>query len=558
MPNFPTGFDNNASLYLAVNNKRTTLTSAISASALTIPAVDTAGFPDSGFITINSTPDNPLTAEAIAYSSKNATNFFVSQRGADGTTATAHIAGAKIDLTIVAAHHNQLKDAIIQLEYFVGVTGSENFLRQDDNGNVSVGGALSVPGSSSFGSFSVNTFTANSGTITLLGGSNATFNQGRFATSLTVSGLPVLTSAPVPKAIIGDTFVSVVTGTTTINLSADAIISGNNQITISSGTNNVSISGRVPEAIVGGTNISVISGTNIITINNTAGVSEQKAIVGDAFISVVTGTNTINLTHDAIVSGNSQITIVSGTSTVGIFGRVPDAIVSGSPDLTVVSGTGRIIISDNNRALVGADGVTIASGTNIITITGFRNEFVTASGFLQSQIVANQAPINAIVGADGITVTSGTNTTVVQGFRPELITVSGNLQSQITALDTRVTVLENSTGDINKSFTTEIVDRAGGSRNINESFNNRSLVYYTKVSPVASGVTSYLIQFFTKDTFSFADRLEYEANASGIYVDNDLWTHHDSDLTSEMHLMITNTSLVDSAFVVQLKCEKFA
>lgn len=96
-----------------------------------------------------------------------------------------------------------------------------------------------------------------------------------------------------------------------------------------------------------------------------------------------------------------------------------------------------IFLSGGGNALVGSDGITVTSGSNITTIAGFRGEFVSASGSLQNQINSiNVDEIEpAIIGADGITVTSGINTTTVAGFRTEFVSASGSLQSQIDNLD---------------------------------------------------------------------------------------------------------------------------
>lgn len=41
------------------------------------------------------------------------------------------------------------------------------------------------------------------------------------------------------------------------------------------------------------------------------------------------------------------------------------------------------------KAIIGEDGITVTSGTNTVTLTGFRTEFVSASGYLQDQISDN-------------------------------------------------------------------------------------------------------------------------------------------------------------------------
>ncbi|MBD3260425.1 MAG: hypothetical protein GF334_01885 [Candidatus Altiarchaeales archaeon] len=317
MPNYPTSRDDDSSLYVAVNNKRTQLTSDITDSDLVIPVITTSGFPTSGFITILSNPDDITQAEAIEYNSITPTTFSATQRGAGDTPALSHDSGDNVDLTIVAAHHNELKDAIIALQDVVGVSGSENFPRFDAAGNII------VPG-------------------------NVTALSGTFSDSLTISGIPVS---------------------------------------------------------IGG-------------------------------------------------SGGSNIDDINGIS-------------SGS---VVIEGAG-----DVNTTTVG----------NTITVSGSQ-EFPSR----------------------------------------------GNL-----------------------TFTTSNVPSKGGSQEINQSFNNRSLVTKFKVVPNSSNVIS-TVEVFKRDTFS-ADVLEYKATTSGIYIDNVVWYHEDLDQTSELHLKITNNSLVDSTFNVELLSEVF-
>jgi hypothetical protein len=144
MPNYPVSLDDDVSLFLAVNNKRTTLTSSISDSDLTIPVVTTSGFPDTGFITILSNPDDITLAEAISYNSITPTQFNATVRGAGGTPNNNHNTQDNVDLTVMAEHHNEIKDAVIELEKFVGVSGSTNFVPKDAEGNVAITGTLTV------------------------------------------------------------------------------------------------------------------------------------------------------------------------------------------------------------------------------------------------------------------------------------------------------------------------------------------------------------------------------------------------------------------------------
>jgi hypothetical protein len=231
--NFPTSFDNNSSLYLVANNKRTRLTSSISSSDLTIPVVTTSGFPSTGFITILST-NTIVDSEAIKYTSTNATNFFATQRGAGGTTASPHFTGNNVDLNFVADHHNPLKDAIMQLEQFVGISGAENFLQMDDFGNVIVPRTLTVSGGSTF-SFATVTGTTSGrrGNFTTALRSPAVSGTTVFSETSNVSGNTVMQGnlTVTGTATLGTL---VVTGTATATGTSRFIgnMSVDNQITV--------------------------------------------------------------------------------------------------------------------------------------------------------------------------------------------------------------------------------------------------------------------------------------------------------------------------------------
>jgi len=107
------------------------------------------------------------------------------------------------------------------------------------------------------------------------------------------------------------------------------------------------------------------------------------------------------------------------------------------------------------------------------------------------------------------------------------------------------------------SFTTLTVAGSGGIRTNDEAFNNRSLIRKLTVTPAQPAVNSFVIEFFKSGSFS-AGKLEYKATASGTFVDNDVWFHEDEDQVSEVHLKLTNNSIADSTFTVELSAEEFS
>jgi len=104
---YPSAAGTDANLFIAVNNLATALNGALDISATTITVVSTTGFPTAGYITID--------AEAISYTGVTATTFTTCTRGADGTAAATHLTAAQVLHTVVAAHHNTLKDEIIAI-----------------------------------------------------------------------------------------------------------------------------------------------------------------------------------------------------------------------------------------------------------------------------------------------------------------------------------------------------------------------------------------------------------------------------------------------------------
>ncbi len=255
MVNFPQSFDDDDSLFLAVNNLRTQLIAPMTDSDTTATVVTTAGFPTTGYISIL-TGDDILETEAITYSGTTASTFLNLQRGADGTDPFEHFSGNNVDQTIVAQHHNELKDAIIILEEFVGVSGSENFVPKDQYGNVLISGAL----------------TLTTGTVTAGG--------GIFSDILTISGAPVLTSLSenfVPKDQYGNVVITGTTSTYGLSVEGCAPADFKSDVTVSGGVvvgrllpnppvTTTSISEDEPFALTADTGYENVTGIDPLTV----------------------------------------------------------------------------------------------------------------------------------------------------------------------------------------------------------------------------------------------------------------------------------------------------
>lgn len=108
------------------------------------------------------------------------------------------------------------------------------------------------------------------------------------------------------------------------------------------------------------------------------------------------------------------------------------------------------------------------------------------------------------------------------------------------------------------SFTSPNVASAGGIQQFSESnFNNRSLVRKLKVTPNGVDIIAFQVDFYRDSTFD-ENKLEYRATASGTFVDNDVWFHEDEENVGELHMKITNSSVNESTFTVELTAEVFA
>jgi hypothetical protein len=121
---YPNAIDSDTSLLKTTDRAETLITAAITDITLTIPVVSTSLFPDSGYLSIED--------EILYYSSKTATQFNVTLRGAQLTSAHTHPINSIIQLNVIAKHHNILKDVIIAIETELGtnVSGSYTNLGQ--------------------------------------------------------------------------------------------------------------------------------------------------------------------------------------------------------------------------------------------------------------------------------------------------------------------------------------------------------------------------------------------------------------------------------------------
>ena len=119
---FPEAIDDRETLYEATNNAKTTLKQTLSYNGKTVIVESTEGFPDKGQIRIGGAPEGDGSFELIAYEKKTANTFQELKRGFAGSRQNKWSARVSyVTNSVVAEHHNAIKDAVINIETNVGL-----------------------------------------------------------------------------------------------------------------------------------------------------------------------------------------------------------------------------------------------------------------------------------------------------------------------------------------------------------------------------------------------------------------------------------------------------
>src|SRR5579885_1766214 len=148
MSNYPNSMDGPSTLYspvdaFSIRPLETATTAQVLAGDTTIGVASTDGFAASyGILSIDD--------ELIVYTGKTATQFAGCQRGAFGTVAAQHTAGATVRANMVSASIKALQDAVVAVEQELGTASSRNYVRKD--GAVTMTGAKSFVDGAEFGS----------------------------------------------------------------------------------------------------------------------------------------------------------------------------------------------------------------------------------------------------------------------------------------------------------------------------------------------------------------------------------------------------------------------
>ncbi len=107
---FPAALATVANLQLAINNTKVALAVNAGIGDTTITVDDASPLQSSGYLTFDDDETNP---ETIYYTGKSGNDLTGVTRGADGTSAGVHTAGANLELRWNAAYHNLLVTELI-------------------------------------------------------------------------------------------------------------------------------------------------------------------------------------------------------------------------------------------------------------------------------------------------------------------------------------------------------------------------------------------------------------------------------------------------------------
>ncbi len=119
---FPEALDDKEILFEAANNAKTLLKQTLSYNGKTIIVESTAGFPDKGEIRIGGAPEGDGMFELVVYEKKTTNTFQELKRGFAGSRQNTWMAQQSwVTNSVVATHHNSIKDAVINMEVNAGL-----------------------------------------------------------------------------------------------------------------------------------------------------------------------------------------------------------------------------------------------------------------------------------------------------------------------------------------------------------------------------------------------------------------------------------------------------
>lgn len=117
---FPDAADSRHTLYEARNNAETRLTQTLTYTGKNVFVEDASDFPSSGLLRIGPPPGVPRPGEILYYQSRTNRSFTNLVRGLVGTRRNQWEKGSYATCSVMAEHHNAVKDAVFNLQTFLG------------------------------------------------------------------------------------------------------------------------------------------------------------------------------------------------------------------------------------------------------------------------------------------------------------------------------------------------------------------------------------------------------------------------------------------------------
>lgn len=525
MANYPGALSTNANLYIAVNSLQTTLAATCTSGATTLTLTSTTGFPTTGLVTIDNT-------EVVSYTGVSGATITGCTRGADGTTAAAHLLGVTVGLTVVAAHHNLLKDEVIAIETALGTnlvnvfpatatTGTGSVVLQTSptiNSPTLTTPALGTPASGILtNATGLPIVAGTTGTLTVArGGTGTTTSTGTVDVVLSTSPTLITPNLGTPSAVTLTNATGIPNSATTATSSATASTIMSRDASINTKVNEMVENFSTTVTAAGTTTLTVTSSplqqftgtttqtvklpdattlsvgfyftvlnrsTGAVTVNNNGSVLQKNVPTATQYIFICTNVGSANGTWDVSSdAGTGTVTSVSGTTN----------------QITSTGGNTPVLAIASPLTLPGAmtAGGAIAMGAN--KITGLANGTASSDAAAFGQLKVIQ-------------IIAGTSTTAFSTTSSSFQTT--NLSASITpsSSSNKVLVMVNGQFIIDTSAAAGAVTVARGGTNIlaTQGFMNPTataansfyMASYTYVdAPASTSALTYAVQIKSNGT----------------------------------------------------------
>lgn len=453
MANYPTSISTNSNLYVAVNGLQTTLALAINASVTTITLTSTSGFPTTGLVTINN-------LEVVSYTGISGSDLTGCTRGADGTTAASHNAGVTVGLTVVAAHHNLLKDEVIAIETALGanlanVQPAGNYITAL-TGDVTATGPGSVAATlatvnGNVGSFTLANFTVNAKGLITAASTTASTGSGNVV--LATSPTLVTPNLGTPSAVnlANATNLPNSATTATPNATANTIVS-----------RDASVNTKVNELIENFSTTVTAAGTTTLTVTS----SPLQQFTG-------TTTQTVTLPDATTLTTGHYFTVLNrstGAVTVNKNGGALQVVVAASAQSTFVC-----------TSTASAAGVWDTSTSSGGSATAYREDYVVGTA------LSNYT--GSLTVFDLVTPYSVGGNSLIVTLDGDVQTKGATVDYQETDSDT-VTFVNTLVSGQKVSFIFQTATSSGGTVN---SGTSGQVAYYPATGPTVSGTDAFAV-----------------------------------------------------------------